>query len=235
MSDLLIGSIAYNVPWVIPEQIRLFRRHLRDAHELVVFNNSSDETASRAIIRACRTAKTRCVRLEVEGHAHHRALNAAANYLLGQPCEYVGLVDHDVFPTKATKLIPKIRPTGFYGIGQRHAPTSHSYLWPGFWFASRAFLAGKQVDFEGIRHVDKRLEGDTGSGMWPLFDEAEWDSMYRGGHGYGYLRPPDDHGLQSFGYETFDDGTWVHLTNTSGWMQVPEGREELVRELVSGL
>ena len=237
MADLLVGTIAFNVPWAIEEQIRLFEKNLQDEHELRVYDNSSDNGASERIKDACGD-HTAYIRLGFPKHEHHFALNAAASDLLASGIKNIGLVDHDVFPARETSLVPFINGTGFYGIGQHHGPTGKNYLFPGFIFFSRKFVAGRRLDFNGIRGAHKRDDGDTGSGLWPLFEGESWEKMFRGKHNYGYLREPDNYGLQSFGYEMFEDGGWIHLTNTSGWMHdIPEPgeRERLARELIAKL
>ena len=148
---------------------------------------------------------------------------------------YFGFLDHDVFPIRPTTLIDKIEEAGFYGIGQRHPATGHLYLWPGFCFFSREWLAGRPLDFSGIRDGDKRNDGDTGSANWPLFVDEDWESMYKITHSYGVIRKPDGYGLQSFGYEMFGD--WLHFSNASHWMKVPdpEGRDEALFALLADL
>jgi hypothetical protein len=54
-------------------------------------------------------------------------------------------------------------------------------------------------------------------------------------HGYRFIREPDDYGLQSSGVEIIGD--WLHLTNGSHWMQVPdpEERDRLTAEMIAAL
>ena len=137
-----------------------------------------------------------------------------------------------MFPIRPTTLIDKIEEAGFYGIGQRHPATGHLYLWPGFCFFSREWLAGRELDFSGIRDGDARNDGDTGSMLWPLFVDEDWDKLFRAPHFHRYIRKPDEYGLQSAGYEQIGD--WIHFTNASRWMLVPrpEERERLLFELL---
>src|SRR5262245_51830780 len=209
-SMIALATIAYREPWLIEQQKRLLSKYLQDDYNLLIYENG-------------------------EGVLHHEGLNNAAEILTTGDAPYVGFLDHDIFPTRPTSLIPLIEEAGFYGVGQRHAPTGHLYLWPGFCFFSREWLAGRPLDFEGIRGAKSKDDGDTGSGLWPLFANEGWERMYRAEHGYRAIRHPDEHGLQSWGVETIGD--WLHLTNGSGWMDVPdpEERTRLLKELVASL
>ncbi len=238
MTDLLIGTITYNVAWAAGEQIRLFAKHLRDDYQLRVYDNSSDEGAA-AEIRAVCGDETPYARLASASHLHHLALNAAVADMLATGSAYVGVIDHDIFPTEPTSLIPKINVAGFYGLGQTHTPRmgpARRYLWPGFAFFARDWLAGRTLNFEGVRAEHDWDDGDTGSMLHTLFSTEDWERMPGGGHSYGLLREEDEHGLQSYGYERVAD-SFIHFTNLSRWKQVPDpdAREALVREMVEAL
>lgn len=230
---ITLATIAFNAPRATREQLRLVAKYLEDPHQLIVFDQSSEDKASREIEKACKEYGIELRRLQTR--MHHEGLNTAASVMLDGDAPYIGFLDHDIFPTRPTKLIPFIEKTGFYGVGQRHAPTNHLYLWPGFCFFSRSWLDGRSLDFNGIRGKHKRDDGDTGSGMWRLFQNEDWKNLYQIDHGYRVLREPDDYGLQSFGYEVIGD--WLHLSNGSGWMKIPnpEEREKLAMDLLASL
>lgn len=192
-----IATISFKRLDLVEEQCRLMERFLEDDFRLHIIDNDS--------------------------RMHHEGLNDAVRILTALEYDYFGFLDHDVFPVRPTTLIDKIEETGFYGIGQRHPATGHLYLWPGFCFFSREWLAGRPLDFTGYRDGDKRNDGDTGSGLWPLFVDEDWSKLYRMEHGYKPIRKPDSHGLQSWGYETFGD--WLHFSNASHWMSVPRPKE----------
>jgi hypothetical protein len=233
VSEVAIATIAFDVPWAISEQIRLIDKHLTDPYDLTVFDNSRDHRAAREIRNICDAHMTTYVRLSDPKHEHHTALNAAAEAMLRGEARYIGWLDHDVFPCEITALIPLIDTSGFLALGQRHHATGRLYPWPGFLFMDREWLDGRPLDFTGIRGAHKRDDGDTGSGLWPLFAEEEWQTMYLLPHGYRMIREPDDHGLQSSGIEVIGD--WLHLTNLSGWMEIPDPaeRERLLRDMVA--
>lgn len=228
---IALASIAFNKPRLIAEQIRLLRKYLSD-YVFLIFDTSTDADASAEIAYLSLAGGAAYFRLET--HAHDEALNEAAEKMMGAEANwpYIGFLDHDIFPTCPTTLIDKIEGAGFYGVGQRHAPTGRLYLWPGFAFFSREWLAGRSLDFRGIRADNPADNGDTGSGMWPLFENEDWSSLYRPTHSYEPIREPDSHGLQSWGIEWID--SWLHFSNGSHWMSVP-GPEERDRLLFDRL
>lgn len=232
--DLFV--IGFGRPDLLREQHRLVDKFLVDEHGMCVLDNSPEPEQQKEMRRACRDLGLGYIRVPSERHEHPDGLNAAARVADEIRSEYWATLDHDVFPRKRVRMIPKIRKSGFYGIGQRHGPTQSKYLWPGFCFWSREWLAGRVPDYGGIRAVDKRNDGDCGSLLHMLFTEEDWERMHRGEHGYGTIRPEDGVGLQSWGYEVFD-GSWVHLTNGSHWMEIPEPaeRDELLRAMLAKL
>ena len=230
---IALATIAHNKPRLVGEQIRLLRKYLTDEFSLTVFDSSTNK-AAMAEIKDAREVFGAYVRLPTT--QHDEALNAAVELLVDEgDAPYIGFLDHDIFPTQPTTLIDKIEASGFYGVGQRHAPTGHLYLWPGFCFFSREWLAGRSLDFRGIRGDKPADNGDTGSNNWPLFKDEDWSNLYKVDHGYKALRVPDDEGLQSWGYETID--SWVHMSNGSHWKKVPnpEERDRLIFELLATL
>lgn len=237
MSRLELAAIAFNHPRLIEEQIRLLRAHLKDDFIYTVFDNSADDDIAYSIQFVCQTSEIGYQRVPAEmEHDHAAALNYAWHNLVTRTrAPYLGVLDHDIFPTCSTQLAPLIKAAGFYGIGQRHAPTGHQYLWPGFCFFSREWLAGRPVDFGGIRGKIRADDGDTGSAMWPLFVDEDWRNLYRVDHSYRPVREPDSFGLQSWGYETIGD--FIHFSNGSHWMRIPapQERDRLLFDLLEQL
>ncbi len=233
MPELLIASVAFNAPWSIQEQIRLFHKHVKDDHEFIVCDNST--YGAEYVEGVCRESGTRYVRMVTERHEHPEALNQAASMMLAEDCDFIGFVDHDLWPAEATELVPIIEKHGFLGIGQRHPATDRLYLWPGCAFFSREWLNGRTLDFGGIRGETKASDGDCGSMLWPLFTDEDWSSMFLFKHGYEPIRKPDDHGLQSWGWERI--GPFRHASNVSNWREIPDpaGRTRVLQERVAAL
>lgn len=233
--SVALFTIAFNRPKLIAEQIRLVAKHLQDEHAHCIVDNSTSVAASEEIRRLCESTGSGYVRVPGMRRGHDDALSFAFQHALGERLDTFGFLDHDVFPSKPTSLLPLIEQAGFYGIGQRHAPTGHLYLWPGFCFFTQRWLAGRSVDFDGIRGNVPADDGDAGSMMWPLFSDDDWERLPRPLHGYREIRPRDDNRLQSWGMEVIGD--WWHLTNGSHWMRVPDpdGRDRVLLEMLAAL
>lgn len=222
-------TIGFKRPDLLREQKRLLDKYLKDPFALRMIDNSPDLTAP-LMEETCRGLGIGYMRAVAPKREHPEALNFAALHVT-RP--FFGFLDHDVFPIRETTLVDKLQERGFVGVGQRHAPTGKQYLWPGLCFFSAEWLNGRSLNFSGIRGEYKRDDGDCGSMNWPLFSEIDWQDMYLLEHGYKLIREPDGYGLQSFGYELIGD--FIHLTNSSHWMDVPDpdGRDRLLREILA--
>lgn len=236
-----LTTVAFQKAQLVMEQHRLISKYLVDPWHLTIFDNSKDDGVAEELRlwASYRLMTVSYRRVEDETHEHIVALNQARDYLIHRGHSHIGFLDHDVFPTKPTSILEKIGDVGFYGIGQRHAPTQGLYLWPGFMFLSRKWLDTKQpreLNFDGYRGPIKADDGDTGSANIPLFEDEDWSKLFCGEHGYRAIREPDSVGLQSWGIEVIG-GEWIHLTNASNWMNVPrwEEREALTMEILANL
>ncbi len=221
---LELATIAYGKGWLIAEQVRLLQKYLEDDFVVLVVDNSDVGGGDPEVKGA--SVESDYVRPPRE---HYLALNYAARTFRFRESRFFGFLDHDVFPTRPTRILPMLEEDGFVGMGQRTPATGELYPWPGFCFFSAEWLAGRTLDFGG------RGGGDVGSALAPLFAEEEWEKLFRLKHGQRAIREPDGVGFQSWGVEEIGD--WLHLTNGSGWMDVPdpEGREAIVRKLVAAL
>lgn len=234
MSELLLFITGFGRPDLLWEQKRLLGKYLDEDFSLQVVDNTIEHP--HGMEETCHELGITYIRCNSNKHEHPDALNLAAAIAGRSPQPYWGTIDHDVFPRGKSTLIDKIDQSGFYGIGQRHTPTQSRYLFPGFAFFKKEWLNGRVPNFQGIRGIDKRDDGDCGSMMAPLFTDEDWKGMHRGEHSYGFLTDEDGHGLQSYGYEVFD-GSWIHFTNASRWKQIPdpEERDRLIFEKLAAL
>lgn len=237
MRRLDVFTIGFGRPDLLHHQHRLLAKHLRDPYELTVIDNTPDAGAP-GMERMAAALGIGYMRAISEKRLHNDALNFAAKFAHDHGCDYWSVFDHDLFPTVESRLIDKLDLLGFWGVGQLHAATQRRYLWPGFCSFRRSWLDGQVPNFDGIRGAVKRDDGDCGSMLADLFTSDDWaafDSVPQR-HGYENLRAPDTFGLQSYGVE-FLSGDWLHLTNGSNWMVVPdrEGREKLTREKLEAL
>lgn len=221
---------------LLREQVRLLDKHLDDAYSLCVIDNTAG-LRSPLMEMTARRLGIDYMRSNSPKHLHNDALNMASRHACFQRFDHWGVIDHDIFPVRQTTLIDKIDAAGFFGLGQTHTATGARYLWPGFAFFSRSWLDGRVPNFDGIRGDTKADDGDCGSMLHTLFVDGDLDSMAPLEHGYGVLRDPERYGinLQSHGFEIVGD--WVHATNASHWLTVPdpEGRDRLISDMLAAL
>jgi hypothetical protein len=237
MRRLDIFPITFGRPDLLRHQVRLLGKHLRDPYEVCVIDNTPDPGAGRMEVTA-RSLNVGYQRAVSEKREHNDALNFAAKFADSIGSSYWAVLDHDIFPVEDTRLLPMLDQLGFWGLGQWHAATNSRYLWPGFASFKREWLAGRVPNFNGIRGQFKRDDGDCGSMLSALFTPDDWARFDKvpQRHGYENIRPPDEIGLQSFGVE-YISSAWLHLTNASNWMLVPDaaGRDRILREKLEAL
>ncbi len=230
-----LATVAFNVHWIVGEQIRLLRKHLRDTFTLTVYDNSSLPVPAWQISNLCNAEGIRYVRSPSLAHSHEEALQHACEDLLNRQAPWIGFLDHDVVPVRATSLLGLAEP-GFFGLGQRHEASQQRYLWPGLCVFERRWLAGRRPDFGHITAERRQDVGDTGSATHVLFSDDDWGRLPEVKHGYLPLRGRAQDGVtQSWAVEQIGD--WLHVGNTSGWLKIadPAGRECLVREMLAKL
>lgn len=229
--DLFITG--YERPDLLRHQVRLIEQNLRDPYGLCLVDNSRDPVAKRMEWTCGELGTIGYIRCHTPGHRHEDVLNLAARHAQHIGCDYFGFLDHDIFPIRPTEILPLLKKSGFYGLGQRD-PTGHLYLWPGFCFFSREWLAGRALDFGGTKGPTRDKDGDAGAALWPLFTGCDWDDLPPLDHGYRQIRPDDGYGSQSSSVEILGD--WLHLSNASKWKKVPNPRQRdlLEQALLAG-
>lgn len=234
MPRITLFVTGFGRPDLLREQYRLFTKYLQDDFDLFLIDNSLDRDWQQ-MQAAAYDLGINYHKITTEKNLHNDALNFAARFAHDSGFDYWMTLDHDCFLRRPTTLIEKINQVGFYGIGQFHHQTKSRYLWPGFCGFSKRWLNGRIPDFNGIRAIDRRDDGDTGSMLSSLFTEDEWRGMPRSEHGYLVIRPEDEFGLQSYAVEFFDSA--IHFTNASGWMVIPnkEEREKILMEMLREL
>lgn len=233
---IALFTIGFGRPDLIYHQKRLLDKYLIDDFGLCVIDNTPGITRSR-MERVCRENNVGYIHNEEGKTSHDDALNFAALHVTQIDVRYFGFLDADVLPRKCTSIIDKLDKAGFYGVSQTHGPTGARYLWPGLCFFSKDWLGDRRLNFSGIRGLSKRDDGDCGSMNHTLFSAKDWERMPLVGCSYGTIRDaltPDEN-IQSWGYEVIGD--WVHLMNSSHWLDVPNpgDRDRLLLQMVECL
>ena len=234
--SIALFTVGFGRPELLYQQKRLLDKYLEDDFGLCLIDNTPGIMRNK-MEKVCADNGIGYMHTPDGKTEHNDGLNFAASHVTGLKQDYVGFLDADIFPSKPTTLIDKIDTAGFYGIMQTHWPTGSKYLWPGFCFFSKHWLNGRPLNFNGIRARDKRYDGDCGSMLHTLFTEQDFFDAPLIGMGYRSIRAqiPDEENIQSWGYELIGD--WVHLMNSSHWLDVtePEERDRLLMQMVQCL
>jgi len=169
----VLVTIAFNDPEVLLLQGKLFRQFVQDAVH-VVADNSSDDSAAKAIEDNCIACDVPYIRLpqnpwrgsSVASRSHGQAMNWVWKRILrvAQPSVF-GFVDHDLFPTKICDPFEPLQRHAFYG--DKRWSKERWFLWAGFCFFRFSEVAKLKLDFG----QDWFLGLDTGG--------ANWDLLYR--------------------------------------------------------
>ena len=164
----LCFSIAFNTPWVIDYQTRLWKKYVADA-SLAVIDNSTSRTASAEIKSLCASRKIPYLKLphNLDWHPnrhHGKSINWIFYNIVRvlQPIRF-GFVDHDCFPIARFSLEEQFAGKKIYGL--KHGPFNgfpQWSLWAGFAFMDFDFVKHRKLDFAPLFHMGL----DTGGSNW---------------------------------------------------------------------
>ena len=222
-----IGTISFNVQWVVEHQIRLLRKFLTDEFELTVYDSTIPHSDRAAHIRQlCEAQGVRYVGVPSFSHTHEAALTHACEDLLNRQAPFFAFLDHDVFPRRPTSL-EALAVTGIFGVQQ--ACEAGTYLWPGLLVIKRSWLDGRPP-----LNLGSVQGGDSGSGLATQLTPADLASIPTVDYGYEPVLP-ESGPTQQWAVERIGD--FVHLGNTSNWLKLPtfHTREIACQRLVSSL
>lgn len=174
----LCFSIAFNTPWVIDYQTRLWQKYVMDSGLAVIDNSSSREAAA--------TIKSLCASRGVPYLKLPKSLEWNPNLSHGQAANWIfrnivrnmrplrfGYVDHDCFPIAPFRLEDQLIGRKIYGLHidcRRTKPVNYRplngpqpwSLWAGYSFMDFGFVENRKFDFNPLHHLGL----DTGGANW---------------------------------------------------------------------
>lgn len=216
-----IVVIAFNNFEVIKYQYYLMKKYFKDDYSYTIMDNSTKEDISNKILDFCNLnkipyAKLKKVKLKNKpSESHAIALNFVyKNYLKPRNANYIGFLDHDIFPTANYYVKDILDEQLLFGKLQDYAEIK--YLWPGFTFLNKKII--KKIDFMTYW----KFNGDTGASNYKLIykkilesnKELKFANFYKVN-----LLGGDD--LQNDLY-TIIDKTWIHLINAGQWKKTKD-------------
>ena len=234
--SIALFTVGFGRPELLRHQKRLLDKFLDDDFGLCMIDNTPGFMRSM-MQDACEECGVGYMHTPGDKTGHNDALNFAARHSAANGYENFGFLDADIFPRKHTTLIDKLAKSGFYALPQTYKPLGVSYPWPGFCFFTSEWINGREMNFDGIRAIDRRDDGDCGSSLYSLFSHEDWLRAPLISFGYRSIRNPleENECIQSWGYEIIGD--WVHLMNSSHWLSVPQPaqRDRLLMQMIECL
>jgi hypothetical protein len=227
--DLLdLVTVAFNNDVLISRQIHLLRENLRDPYHYTVIDNSNRPDVRDRIAELCACHRVAYVALprnpfSVGSRSHGAALNwAYRHYVAPRKARYWGSIDHDLFPIRPTRIIPRLQVCGLYGHAQDRGGDVW-YFWPGFSFFAAALTQSVVMNFLPVSGLD------TGGANWPLlYSRFPRSVVPTPRQTKIFLRAGGN--SQSDAVERFDDD-WLHMINGSSWAG-DDGKLELFEALL---
>lgn len=232
--DILdIVTVSLNNETVISYQIKFLKKNLLDPFFYTVIDNSTDPKEEKKILAVCKKFQVGYIKaprnpftLVNPSSSHGSTVNwIYEQYIKPRKAKYWGVIDHDIFPVKSTRIIYHLKKQPVYGFLQERKNVW--YLWPGFSFFNADRVKGKKMDFMPSHAAD------TGSRNYKsLYSKLNPGKMNFPEH--KYLRVGKGNMPQSDLAEFI--GNWVHTFNASGWKNIENKRQKnkLVKDLLDG-
>lgn len=223
----LLITVAFNRADLIQWQAELLNEHFLDAYHYVVADNSPVGPQRQAIRSVCDEMGATYIPLPPNpatgaSLSHGLALNWVHRNVVEQAdVDYVGYLDHDIFPIQDVSYRDITRSQRTFGHFQR-AGQFHFY-WPGLFFFASDFFRKGTADFRPVRL--KGIYIDTGGGNWGryysrLHPESlscfKLEDVWAHDPTAGFDKKSTHQTLQESAFTLFDRN-WVHLVNGSNW------------------
>lgn len=218
-----IYTIAFNNEDVICSQYMLLKKNFKDPFNYTVADNSNIIEKQKKIFEFCKKNNISYVKVKQRlfpRMKHPDAINwIYHNYIKHRKANYVGILDHDVFPIKPVEIIKYLQEVPLYGLIQTR--NDKWYLWPGFNFFRFDFLMNKKIDFSTC----SELNMDTGGTNWySLYKDFDRNKLIPVDQSYKNIRTGIDlkfpeGNAQSDLIEFFDE-KWIHTICASGWTEI---------------
>jgi hypothetical protein len=235
--DLLFITIAYNNTELLEHQVRLIKKFVKDNYKHIVLDNSIIGERRSIIENICRTQQVAYVALpkncyQFNSKSHGLALNWACKNLLPiLQVEYVGLLDHDIYPISEQTLMPLLRKQIALGLKDEDTPNVW-YLWPGFSFFRRQILQDKNINFKPGQVSGAGV--DTGGLLYKsLYSQMNSNKLIFPAVEQKILRKDDTGQIEKIDLIRLPENIlWLHSRNGSYWKKVPP-KEPQIRALLN--
>jgi len=218
-----IVTVSLNNEAVIYYQIRFLKKNLLNPFFYTVVDNSTDPKHAKKILEICKKSGVGYVKAPKNpftfirpSSSHGSTVNwIYKQYIKARNAKYWAIIDHDIFPTKPTRIIYRLNKQPVYGYLQKRKDIW--YLWPGFSFFNAGNIGDRKMDFM------PGLKGDTGSRNYAsLYSKLKQGKLEFPKHRYLRIRKGET--PQSDLVEFI--GSWIHTFNASGWKRIGNKKQK---------
>jgi len=230
-----IITVAFNNIDLIKIQERDLKRFVRDKYCHIIVDNSSKPEVRDELYTYCKQEGIAYVSLPKNllgvvsaSYSHATAVNYVYKHFISKRRPYAfGLMDHDLFLTRPTKLTDKLVDQPIYG--PLRLRDECWYLSAIMCFFRFDYIRDKRVDFMPVTPYKTYM--DTGGGNWyDIYSRLDRSQIIFPNELIEPLRDGGDRHGDSL--EWFDDKLWLHTINGSCWKPIAAGKDNLVRERV---
>jgi len=226
-----IVTVSFNNEYVISYQIKLLKRNILDPYFYTIIDNSVDSKKQKKILKLCKRFNIGYIRAPINPYtnnfpsaSHGSTLNwIYKNYLKPRKANFFGVIDHDIFPIRSTRIISPLKKQYIYGHLQERKEIW--YLWAGFCFFNFNFIKDKKINFMPNDIADTGCQN-----YYSIFTNIKKEEIYFPKHKYHKLR--EGNIPQSDMVEYIGD--WMHTFNASGWKVIKNKnkKNQLVKNLL---
>lgn len=211
MNKTAITIITYNVPNLISRQVECIRRFCKDEHDIIVFDNSSNNDMAESIAYYCTQMDVPLVKIYSAESSGSKSNAFACNFAyqkIKDSYDFIMFLDHDTFPLRDFSIQKIIEGRMMAGVGQEKGVMyfqQTSLMW------DNRTIDKSLVDFSPC----EKMGLDTGGLLYRVIEKYGKDACVFFNEKY-YQNPYFREGFYNF-YATVNDDMFMHFINASGW------------------
>lgn len=217
--------IVYNQKQFLQRQIDLFRKYLKDEHDIIIVDNSSDKEIAKELFSIAEANGLEYVKSECVGcnasNSHAFAMNIAQNKYYDS-YKQIGYFDHDLFPIAEFTYSELLGESPIAGIYQERRGNGKIYkhMWPGCFICDTAKADRKKLKYSPC--IVERVALDTGGELYHYILELPSPSYLREQHINNpyWTKPP-------YNFYSLIQDKFMHFINGSNWNNQSDNAERL--------
>jgi len=243
--DMCFITIAFNNVFLIEQQIRLMKKHIKDTNFIYIIADNSDSKEKREQIKnLCQKENVEYISLPFNWfqkvhtkvcYGHGLSMTwIYHNVIKKLKPKYFGYLDHDIFPINNYSVVEKIQSQDFFGRLNDRTPENSQkplwYLWAGFCFFRFDKVKNLNMSFYPCV-VDGVYLDTAGSVYLSVYKNYSLSELYFGAPLVEkYFREGDNNHSHLL---HFIDNDWVHTINGSNWKKVKDNKDDFLKDFLN--